>query len=521
MKENNRVYLICIIFFISAFLILEFNLSEQGIFIDEVFHHTFGLLWYDYVVANDFQNSCITGLTNCDMPVMKCDGVHLSVATGGLVKGIFTGMGDEFFSDNERIYYGNLEPCRPIHNNISASGENIPSPDELGSARFFFPIFGSLSIVVSFLIGRNLFSNLVGIVFGSVLLFHSLFMLYSRIIQSEIFLIFFILLSVFLILHTFKTQNKIQFKYLILSGITFALAINVKLTAIEIVPLLLIIIFWRGSFNQKISFSQFKEKFFLSKSILLLCVFSVVVFSSVLVTNPYYYSNPIEQLKEQYDDLNTLSEMYEDNRPTWSPIQEYYMPFLGTTSVTFVPLLDTYYYIFDPENIPESASIGHTFTSVPLSILFLIGILYLLNQIKTRKLLFSEFIILTWFLSFFITISLGVESYNLTKYYVLMILPISLIMSYGFVKFINKISKNTIRVVFFVSTISAHAITYLVFWENIYFNSEKIWRLPYEINLQKSISEPITLISSLIFLSVLLIIIGIKLKSRYAHIKEN
>jgi 4-amino-4-deoxy-L-arabinose transferase-like glycosyltransferase len=328
-------------------------------------------------------------------------------------------------------------------------------------------------------------------------------------------------LSVFLILHTFKTQNKIQFKYLILSGITFALAINVKLTAIEIVPLLLIIIFWRGSFNQKISFSQFKEKFFLSKSILLLCVFSVVVFSSVLVTNPYYYSNPIEQLKEQYDDLNTLSEMYEDNRPTWSPTQEYYMPFLGTTSVTFVPLLDTYYYIFDPENIPESASIGHTFTSVPLSILFLIGILYLLNQIKTRKLLFSEFIILTWFLSFFITISLGVESYNLTKYYVLMILPISLIMSYGFVKFINKISKNTIRIIFFVSTISAHAITYLVFWENIYFNSEKIWRLPYEINLQKSISEPITLISSLIFLSVLLIIIGIKLKSRYAHIKEN
>ena len=115
MKENNRVYLICIIFFISAFLILEFNLSEQGIFIDEVFHHTFGLLWYDYVVANDFQNSCITGLTNCDMPVMKCDGVHLSVATGGLVKGIFTGMGDEFFSDNERIYYGNLEPLSLIH----------------------------------------------------------------------------------------------------------------------------------------------------------------------------------------------------------------------------------------------------------------------------------------------------------------------------------------------------------------------------------------------------------------------
>jgi len=521
MKENYNVYLICIVFFVFAFFILEFNISEQGIFIDEVFHHTFGLLWYDYIISGDFQNSCITGIGDCEMNVMKCDGVHLSVATGGMVKGIFTGMGDKIFSNNERIYYGNLEPCRPIHNNVAISGENIPSSDELGSARFFFPIFGSLSIVLSFLIGRNLFSNSVGIVFGSILLFHSLFMLYSRIIQSEIFLIFFILLSVLLILYTFKNQNKTNYKYLILSGITFALAINVKLTAIEILPLLLIIIFWRGKFNQKLSLSQFKEKKFLTKSFFLICVFSIIGFSSIIATNPYYYSNPIEQLGFQYDDLNKLSYMYEDHRPTWSSLQEYYMPFLGTTSVTLIPLFDTYYYIFDPQNIPESASIGHTFTSVPLSILFLIGILYLFSQIKNRKLLFSEFIILAWFVSFFITISLGVESYNLTKYYVLMILPISLIMSYGFMKFINKISQNPLGIIFFITTIFSHSVTYLVFWEKIYFNPEKIWKLPYEINFQKSIFEPITLISSLIFLTVLFVIIGIKLKSRYAHIKEN
>ena len=147
------------------------------------------------------------------------------------------------FSETERIYYGNLEPCRPIHNNIAVSGENIPSSNELGAARFFFPIFASLSIVTSFLIGRTLFSNLVGIVFGSVLLFHSLFMLYSRIIESEIFLIFFVSLSILLILKSFKEPNKTKFKYLILSGVTFALAINVKLTAIEIFPLLLVIIF--------------------------------------------------------------------------------------------------------------------------------------------------------------------------------------------------------------------------------------------------------------------------------------
>jgi len=521
LQEKNIVFLICVIFFIFSFFILEFNISEQGIFIDEVFHHTFGLLWYDYVISGDLQNPCITGIGDCEMPVMKCEGVDLRIATGGMVKGIFTGIGDELFSNTEKTYYGNLEPCRPIHNNISVSGENIPSSNELGSARFFFPIFGSLSVVVSFLIGRNIFSNLVGIVFGSALLFHSLFMLYSRIIQSEIFLIFFISLSILLTLLAFKKQNKIQFKYLILSGITFAFAINVKLTAVELIPLLFIIILWRSDLNQKFSISKIIEKKFFTKSILLLGIFSIVVFSSLFVTNPYYYSNPIEQLKGQFDGMQELSQHYKENRSEWSTTQKFYMPFLGTSSVTLVPLIDTYYHIFDSENIPQSALNGHTFTSIPLSVLFFIGIFYLINQIRVKKLLFSEVIILVWFTSFFIFTSLGVESYNSTKYYVLMILPITLIMSYGFSKFLNKISNNFPRIIFFITTISVHAITYLIFWENIYFNSEKIWRLPYDINFQKSILEPITLISSLIFLSVLFIIVGIKLKSRYAHIKEN
>ena len=126
------------------------------------------------------------------MYVMKCGDGYLEISTGGIIKGVFTGLGDEIFSETERIYYGNLEPCRPIHNNIAVSGENIPSSNELGAARFFFPIFASLSIVTSFLIGRTLFSNLVGLVFGSVFLFHILYMIYSRIIESVIFLIFFV-----------------------------------------------------------------------------------------------------------------------------------------------------------------------------------------------------------------------------------------------------------------------------------------------------------------------------------------
>ena len=102
-----------------------------------------------------------------------------------------------------------------------------------------------------------------------------------------------------------------------------------------------------------------------------------------------------------------------------------------------------------------------------------------------------------------------------------MILPITLIMSYGFVKLLNEIPKKIIHIIFFITSIFTHAATYLIFWENIYFNSEKIWILPYDINFQKSISEPFTLVCSFIFLSFIVLIITLKLKYNYGHIKEN
>ena len=513
MISNYRVYLISIIIFIFAYSILGFNLDGQGIFIDEVFHHTFGMIWYDSVMKGDLLNPCVTGIGDCDMLNTACN-VHVSIATGGIIKGIFTGIGDEFLSETERTYYSNLEPCRPIHKNIAVAGENIPSSSELGSARFFFPIFGSLAIVVSFLIGRTLFSNSVGIVFASVLLFHSLSMLYSRIIQSEIFVIFFMLLSILLILYSVKNQGRTQIKYLVLGAIIFALAVNVKLTALELFPLLFIMILWRSDVNEKFHISKIKDKKFLRKSIFLFLLFLTIVFSTIIITNPYYYVDPISQLNNQYQNLQDFQSVLSDMYSTWSPLQKFYMPFLGTFSVTIYPVIDAYYYVFGAENIPQSVVNGYAFVSVPLTILFFVGAWYLLRKIMKKELLFSELLIVIWFLSFFVTISLGNDSFTQTKYYVPMILPIVLVMAYGFVRCLNNILNKAIQKIFFITTIAAHAVTYLIFWENIYFNPEKIWRLPLDINFQKSISDPIVLLCSVIFLISFFIIIAIKAKSR-------
>ena len=94
MIRNYKVYLISIIIFIFAYSILGFNLGGQGIYIDEVFYHTFGIIWYDSVMKGDLLNPCITGIGECDMFNAACIHVHLSIATGGIIKGMFTGMGD-------------------------------------------------------------------------------------------------------------------------------------------------------------------------------------------------------------------------------------------------------------------------------------------------------------------------------------------------------------------------------------------------------------------------------------------
>ena len=87
-------------------------------------------------------------------------------------------------------------------------------------------------------------------------------------------------------------------------------------------------------------------------------------------------------------------------------------------------------------------------------------------------------------------------------------------MAYGFVNCLNRILNKVIQKIFFITTIVAHAVTYLIFWENINFNPEKIWRMPLDINFQKSIADPIVLFGAVIFLISFFIIIGIKAKSR-------
>ena len=500
MNEKSKKYLVPIILFLVSSTLYSINLDQQGIFIDEVFHHGFSIMYYDSLKNNDILNSCITGIGECTMIDLDCAGDIQWLASGGIIKGIFVGLGDEWFSDAERVYYANHEPCRPIHNDKIVRGENTPTQDELGAGRFFSPIFGAMSIVIVFQIGLLLFNRFVGGIFAITLMSFSLFMLHGRILTTEIFVSFFMLFSILLLLHAFFGKNNFQLKYLIFSGIAFALALNSKIISIEILPLMILIICF--GFSKELSFSSVK-KIFSKRIIGLLSLFLVVTIIATITTFPFYYVDPVGQFFVQLEGSKTHGSW---NSSILEAKSLSFLPFVYTFSATVMPTIDTYYFLFDSDNIPDSAQLGHTFTTIPLSIFSFIGLCFIIQKIRKRNLKFSEFFILAWYIPIFIFSGLITDSYNVTRYFLPLIFPMLLMMSYGLWRFIENIPFIKLKLYFVCLFIFSHAITYLIFWERIYFQPTIIWRLPHDINLRESLSEPIVYVSSLVFIISLVII---------------
>lgn len=500
-KSTKKSFLILIIIFVGSYTVLGFNIEGQGIDIDEMFHHGFAMSYFDLTKEGKVLDPCITGKGECKLIDLTCAGQVQWVASGGIIKGILIGLGDYFFSDSERIYYASedvQQPCRPIHKGVEIPGVNIPTQSELAAARFFSPIFGAMTIVLAFLIGKILFNRFTGITFSIILLFHGLWIHHSRIIISEVYVNFFMISTVFLLLYALNSKEKLQIKYLIFAGITFALAINTKITSLEILPFLIIIIVFRGTIKEKINFKKLKNSNFIQKSFLFSGIFLGIVFVSLITTFPFYWIDPIGQMAVQYN--VAFSEEYGAITEPWIHTKKILLPFVE--SATIVPIIDTYYYIFSPENIPESAKNGHTFSSIPLSLFFIIGIGYLILKIKHKNLLLSEFLIISWYLCIYVFLSLTLESYNTSRHFIPIIFPMILIMSYGLCKFLKNFSFNKIKIFFILLVMFCHAITSLIFLELIYYKPDMIWIMPSIVTFRDSLSNPIVLYTGVIFILI-------------------
>ena len=220
-----------------AFSIFSFNIVNQGPNGDERAYNAVGVKLFELASKGDFLNPCWNGQGECKLVCLtECwQENYWSARSGGTVKSLIIGSGYYLLGEEgNNAYYWSTKSM-------------YPSQQELVAGRLFSPFLGSMTVVISFFIGALLFNRFVGFVFSVTLLFHSLWLWHSRTTMTEVFLGFFIMLSVFLLLYSLKNKYTIKMRYFILSAIIFAIAINTKLPAIELFLFFVVIIFFRNS----------------------------------------------------------------------------------------------------------------------------------------------------------------------------------------------------------------------------------------------------------------------------------
>ena len=495
LKKPLTTKLFPIIIFLVAFSFLSFNISNHGLTADERLYNASGVVFFDLAAKGDFLNPCWNGQGICEqLCLTECwEEGNWSARQGGSIKSLIVGLGYFLMGEEGTNAY-------QWSANMPFDPEGaLPDHDELEAGRLFSPLFGSLTIVIAYFVGSMLFNRFTGACFSITLLFHSLWLWHSRTTMTEVFLGFFIISSIFLLLYSLKEKNSIKFKYFILSAIVFAIAVNTKLPSAELIPLFVLIIFFRTSWTEKFSLSRIKNKKFILKSLGLILLFTAVFVPTVFLTEPFYYINPISQLQffeESVYKFRFLHPPWEDDKP--------HIRLLGAFSATVLPIMDYYYHNFAPEDTPDTGTPGKTvisnWSSIPLTLFSILGIIFLFYNIKKRTLQLSEFLLLIWFFSIFILTATTLDSYNTGRHLIPLFIPMILIASYGLSRFISNESNLKAKIIFVSIFIISHAITILAFSDLIYYSPGFIWPTPLPFSLQASLEFPIVSILGIIFL---------------------
>jgi 4-amino-4-deoxy-L-arabinose transferase-like glycosyltransferase len=150
-------------------------------------------------------------------------------------------------------------------------------------------IFGSLSVSMLYVLGKELFDRKVGILSSLLLGFSSIHILYSRTVMLESMLIFFILGSIYFFWKSYYVKR--NFKSAVLAGVFLGLAIDTKYVGLLLIPIFIIFILW----TNRNGFFSLNLKSLIEKNLVITLFTSLIVFAPVLINlylkrvNPFYY----------------------------------------------------------------------------------------------------------------------------------------------------------------------------------------------------------------------------------------
>lgn len=502
----NSDYIIPIVLFLSSFFIYSYNLEGQPWHGDEVVYLSWAGNYIHLIKEGDFANPCLVSLDNCRLLY------HIPAygLTYSPVRNLLIGFPMDVRNEDSGYFY--IWACYWQ----CTDHANLPTISEFTAGRLLSPLFGSLTIVISFLIGKFFFNKYVGIIFSLLFLFYDLWLWYSRSVMTEVHYVFFSMLSLLLLLYAFKTGH-LKIRYLILSAITFGFAFTSKMLSIEFSGLFLGIILFGSMFKKEMG-SIFNKKY-IAKICLSVFLFGMITVLSFFLTLPGFYENPLHQITV------TKSDMDNYNRDVW------YIGYPTIHGIQIKNIITVFHYVLFPSLIepqilePNSNHVGNfsltsplTYSSVPLSIFFFIGLGYLVYRVRKFKNHARDGVVLIWFISAFIFTLLIAKDFSQERYLLPLLISIIFIASYGFWNFINGITHNKTKIAFAACFVFAHSVTALLDWQKFYFSPGAVWTSPLPFGtLQGSIDNIFTFAVNATFVGFFFLMVVLRFREKIHH----
>ncbi len=188
-QSTKGYYLIPILLFVGSFVFYSYNLEGQTPHGDELLYLSWGGVFFDSLKKGDLDNPCVKNIGGCELLYDEEGQNEISYTP---IRNFFVGFSQYLTTgENKGDFYQWSCIWTPCYDD-----KYWPTPEEFSSGRLFSTIFGSLTIVLIFFVGKILFNRTIGLFASLTLLILSLWVVNSRLIMSEVYLYFFILLSV-------------------------------------------------------------------------------------------------------------------------------------------------------------------------------------------------------------------------------------------------------------------------------------------------------------------------------------
>ena len=160
------------------------------------------------------------------------------------------------------------------------------------ASRFWSAVFGTLSLVLVFYLGKKLYNLYVGFLSALVLGTFTTFYVFARLAMTDVPLVFFILGSIYFLLLSEKTEN--TNRYAALSGLFFGLALMTKQIEALLIPLIV--------FSYLVATKR-SIRFLFTKRFTLFWGVGLLVFSPWIIYMNIHFGSEFWQWYFVYDDV--------------------------------------------------------------------------------------------------------------------------------------------------------------------------------------------------------------------------